>query len=345
MKKTILFLIVIMISLLFFSFKISENNGNTTISFKEVPKNYKVSYYDYGVNIVLKNFSSKKLLIEKTKNSVVRVLPLSNKRTLIKIQTKIRNLKDHIIFNKTGSGFVIKITKKVVKNNTQKKLDSNTLPKDEFDKKSVLDLAKEYSLIKANSKPQQQRTEKKAETVHKVLKKDNLKNKETKTTTKKEIAFNETEITDTDKYDFSKNVFKTYSVLAVLCLFMVFIAVIFKKYKNKLKLSNSSKLIKVIYSEEIIPKKSIVIVKIMNEHYILGVTESNISIVDKIDSDSLDEELKVIENEQEKNKFIKYLKKEEEKDSRKTDSDEKEKLIKMIQGKLKTYQKVYNNNE
>ncbi len=337
-NKQFLFVIIFLILFSFvkktFSEEVKFEKGKdfVSISFNNAPPVYKVDFYNYGMNIVAKGLSIHQMKIFKFQQDiVVRTIPLDKEKALVKIQYPIKNLEKHIkIYDKDK--FVIKIYQKPITVS-----DANT-------EKSIVDEAKKLSLINTSPVTPAMQKHSVVTTTAAPVKKF----KEQREITKKTVQDNRK--TDNNLFSlennsgFSKNIVKTYSILFALCVTIILGAFLFRKFYGKLSPSISRGVIKVLYKKDISPKKSIAITKILNEYYILGLTSHSISYIDKISSDTVLEELQLIEGEKEKDKFIKYLKNEEKKEEKtKEQNTDKDKMIKMIQVKLKEYKNNFNN--
>jgi flagellar biogenesis protein FliO len=335
-NKQFLFVIIFLILFSFvkktFSEDVNFEKGKdfVSISFKNAPPVYKVDFYNYGMNVVAKGLNIRQMRIFKFQQDVVvRTIPLDKEKALVKIQYPIKNLEKHIkIYDKDK--FIIKIYQ-----NPLTVANANA-------EKSIVDEAKKLSLINTSPvAPATQRHSVATTTVAPVKK-------------FKEPGSTEKTVSNNQKTDnlfslennsgFSKNIVKTYSILFALCVTIIIGAFLFRKFYGKLSPSINRGVIKVLYKKDISPKKSIAITKILNEYYILGITSHSISYIDKILSDTVLEELQLIEGEKEKDKFIKYLKNEEKKEEKtKEQNTDKDKMIKMIQVKLKEYKNNFNN--
>ncbi len=140
-----------------------------------------------------------------------------------------------------------------------------------------------------------------------------------------------------EKTDFISRVIKTYSLLAIICIFIIGLAFLLKKLKRSPLLKTNKEFFKIVYRQFISPKKEIAIIKVYNEYYLIGITDYNINLIAKLDSENLKEEIKLIEGENEKKKFIKYIKEENEKLTNKEKNLDKELLISSIEKKIKKY--------
>ena len=347
MKRFLIVVFLLLFSNNLFSFNSSiisfkSKGGDIIINLKKAPNSYDIAYYNYGVNFFVKGIVFNNLIIKKFDDQrVVRILPLTKNQSLIKIQYPIKDLRQHVQIVDANNTFSIIIRKNIPVPDVKAKPVAEKEPVKQVVKqpvvkhektvqksdssmdKSVVDVAKEFSLLQKNNKNYAD------------------KPKETSAKKSRDDTFNLNLNNNSDEYNFSKNAIKTYAVLFILCLFIIGFALIFRKFRTKLNFSNANNLIKVIYKQQIMPKKSIIIIKVFEEYYILGVTDSNFSVIDRVTHDSLKDEIKLIESKREKDKFINYLEKEAEQPSAKNKTlNDKEKLIKLIQNKLKNY----NNN-
>jgi flagellar biosynthetic protein FliO len=292
-------------------------NDEIIINLKQSPSDYKIGYYDYGVNFLVKGIKFDNLIIKKFDNrKVVRIIPLSNEQSLIKIEYPLKDLRKHVQIVDSKDSFSIIIKKNIFLTKAEDKLYE-----DNIKQKNVVDVAKntvipdsgKEKIVKNNTSSQ------------KTSQKKNI-------SSKKEDKLNFNLKPKSDKYDFFKNIPEFYGVLFFLCLIILLAIVIFmKRSKSKSKISSSSDLLEIIYKYQIMPKKSIVIVKVFDDYYILGVTDSNFLIIDKVSQDSLKDAIKVIESKKHKESIM----------PEHTDISDKEKLIKLIQSKLKNYQEKF----
>ncbi len=307
--------------------KFAKSKDFVTLSFNKPPEVYKIDFYNYGLNIIAKGLKINNLRIYKFQDdTIVRTIPLDKEKSLIKVQYPIKNLKNHIKIIDKGK-FVIRIYRNEI---VSKPVNSSA--KAPVDKQSIVDEAKKLSLIPTAPTPS---TLSSPATNYNINRKPvpEIVSQKRKTFKAKETPSNDfLNVKDEDK-KFSKNIVKTYSILFILCLFILGGAFLLKKFYRKVSPAIGQGMVKVLYKKDIAMKKSIAITKILNDYYILGITQHSISYIDKIVSDSVLEELKLIEGEKEKDKFIKYLKKEEKKE----EEIDKDKMIKMIQVKLKEY--------
>jgi flagellar biogenesis protein FliO len=319
-KLSLILSILILTTMLYGkSMNFSTGNGFVAINFNQIPDRYNIVYYDYGLNIFANGVSYENMEISKFQNNIiVKLIPLNPNKSLIKIQYPVKNLKEHVKINTNGN-FTIKIYKDKIITSSPKKESQPVL-----EKKSIVDIAsKDLGGISNNSfveSPKEVNSEKSKP----APKKDDVVIPFDNKNEKKESSF-------------FKNVVRTYSVLFLLCIMIIGGGLFLKKFYKRISPQLSSDIVKIIYKKNILPKKSIAIAKILNNYYILGITNSSISTIDKIVSDEIAEELKILEGDNEKEKFINYLKKQDE-----DKNIDKDKMIKLIQHKLREYRKNSN---
>ncbi|GEM_PF-4063984 len=346
----------------------SQDKDAIFITFKKSPSNYNISYHENGANITLNGLKIDKMVVKEINKSKIWLIPMQSSQTFIKIVSPLGNLDGYISVKSDKSNFHINIAnvKKVLQPpKEEKKIESpakSVKPEpapnpDQIElPESIVDAATKYAkptnkvsdiTEKVTSIPPQ---EVKPKIENSLIPKDSKKdlannlNPTTKNSPQDQglikMSIGSEKGDKNSSYSFSSNVIKTYLVLGLLCFGVVGLGLIFRKYIFKIKFSSNSKLVNIIYSYQIHPKKNIIVVKILNEYYILGVTESNISIIDKIPSGEFDDEFKIMNTTHSNDKFIKYLKREEEEESGdQGDTLKREQFIKIIQSKLKNYQK------
>ena len=334
MKKILILLMVILFCNTVFAYKINFKKNDTffTVSIDVIPEKYSIAYYDYGINVLIQGVSIKDMQILKFKNdAIVRAVPLTGDKALIKVQYPgLKDLRNHV---KVVIDKLLKI--EIFKDAITVNKPVETIEKKDVADKSIVDIAtKELNVIpkEAKSSTIANNKLKESEKVQSAKVPVAIKPKKTES----RFSFNNN--SDKKEPSFSTNILKTYSVLFILCILIVGGGIFFKKFYAKISYPLNSDIIKVLYKKDIMPKKTILIAKILNDYYILGATQSSISMIDKIASDSLKEELQLLEGEKEKGKFINYLKEQE-----KAENIDKEKMIKFIQLKLKEYRKNSNN--
>ena len=307
----LLFIILLSFSSTLFAYAISDikvkiNDKNFTL---EIPINKKdnvsveESYYTNGVNLLLHKIKFDKISLKKFNSKLlsnIKIIPLENGDTLLKIQ-----INDNFLPKKL----------KIIQEDSKLKIKYGEFPKPK-------------PVIKQKPEPKPQSKEDKIieELTKKAFEKPEINLP--KPVIKKEKEKKPHFLTDTTS--FTEKIIKTYSILAIMCIFLIGLAFLIKKFKLKTGVYfKDNNIFKIIYKFDVAPKKSIAIVKVYDEYLLVGITEYNINLLAKIESEDLKEEIKLIEGKRETSKFINYLK---EKDKTKLS---KESLINDIEEKIR----------
>ncbi len=325
MLKKILFFLLLPTVIFAYTSKdinISSNSPSNFIIKIKLKKNisYTQNLYDFGVNITLTDFSFDKILIKKINDKfLLKVIPLTQNKTLIKIQSSINFKKELFNINVKNNILTITYGKQFLPESPLNQSKSN-----EEDK--IIEEVTKKSIALSNMNNKQDAAEKESE-----------KNPEIKKESVEKV-----ENFNIEKSDFLNRVIKTYSLLAAICIFLVGMAFLLKRLKNKGMIKPNKNLFKIIYRQQIMPKKELILIKIYDEYLLLGVTEQNINLIEKIDSQILKEKIKLVEGEQEQKKFIKYIKEENKRYNEKEKNIEKDLLISSIEEKIKKYKDKIN---
>ena len=325
MLKKILFFLLLPTVIFAYTSKdinISSNSPSNFIIKIKLKKNisYTQNLYDFGVNITLTDFSFDKILIKKINDKfLLKVIPLTQNKTLIKIQSSINFKKELFNINVKNNILTITYGKQFLPESPLNQSKPN-----EEDK--IIEEVTKKSIALSNMNNKQDAAEKESE-----------KNPEIKKESVEKV-----ENFNIEKSDFLNRVIKTYSLLAAICIFLVGMAFLLKRLKNKGMIKPNKNLFKIIYRQQIMPKKELILIKIYDEYLLLGVTEQNINLIEKIDSQILKEKIKLVEGEQEQKKFIKYIKEENKRYNEKEKNIEKDLLISSIEEKIKKYKDKIN---
>ncbi len=325
MLKKILFFLLLPTVIFAYTSKdidISSNSPSNFIIKIKLKKNisYTQNLYDFGVNISLTDFSFDKILIKKINDKfLLKIIPLTQNKTLIKIQSSINFKKELFNINVKNNILTITYGKQFLPESPLNQSKPN-----EEDK--IIEEVTKKSIALSNMNNKQVAAEKEPE----------------KTSNMKKESVEKVENFNIEKSDFLSRVIKTYSLLAVICIFLVGMAFLLKRLKNKAMIKPNKNLFKIIYRQQIMPKKELILIKIYDEYLLLGVTEQNINLIEKIDSQNLKEKIKLIEGEKEQKKFIKYIKEENKRYNEKEKNIEKDLLISSIEEKIKKYKDKIN---
>ncbi len=326
MLKKILFFLLLPTVIFAYTSKdinISSKTSNFIIKIK-LKKNisYTQNIYDSGINIFLTNFNFDKILIKKINDKfLLKIIPLTKNKTLIKIQSSINLKKELFNINVKNNTLTITYGKQFLPKSTLNQSKQN-----EEDK--IIEEVTKKSLQKSVVSPDINENKEAKINIEKLEKKDNI--------TTNVDNFN------IEKSDFINRVIKTYSLLAIICLFLIGMAFLLKRLKNRAMIKPNKNLFKIIYSQQIAPKKELILIKIYDEYLLLGVTDQNINLIEKIDSQNLKEKIKLIEGNQEQKKFIKYIKEENKRYKDRERNIEKDLLISSIEEKIKKYKDKIN---
>ncbi len=351
MNRNILKKILIIIFLLLFSqilnaFTLSDLNiQNSKDSFVlklKLPQNFNISkkvYYEYGVNIFLNNVSFDKIYLRKVNSQFVnniKIVPIKKDLTLLKIQTNSPFNKNKFNLQVVDSTLIISYGNKpyVEKNVNKVKRTKSIIPainpisnKTKISTTLLKDSKEDKIIEELTKKPLEEKLP-----VVPVSKPVDLN--QNKILNKKDIS------SAKKSFDFTSRIIKTYSMLAIMCIFLIGIGFVFKRLKNKNFIMGKSDIFKVVYRYEIEPKKALAIIKVYNDYLLVGITEYNINLIAKIESEDIKNEIRLIEGEREKNKFIKYLKEQNKRQEEKNEKIDKELLISSIEEKIKKYKKM-----
>ena len=298
-KKIIIFLLIF--SSFAFAYdinniKISSSRDKFKIVINSVNSEIKIdkNFYNYGINIYLKYFDFNKIFIKKINEKfLIKIIPIEKNRTLIKIQSLDKIDKNLFKIDKTKDSLIISYGFK---------------PKPAINKNKS----------------------KEEEIIEKVTK--SVFNKPPVTIKPEKEPERTTPLPIIDKSDFMNRMIKTYSLLALICIFLIGLAFVFKRVRNRNFFTPNKEFFKIIYRQNISPKKEIALIKVYDEYFLIGITEHNITLLSKIDSEDFKNNIKLIEGEKESKKFIKYIKEENEKIT-----NNKDLLISSIEKKIRKY--------
>lgn len=104
------------------------------------------------------------------------------------------------------------------------------------------------------------------------------------------------------------DIFQVFLILAVMMGIMYGLLYLVKKYFYSFeKKGGADSRISILSTQAILPKKYVSVVKFNDTVYLLGVADQSVNLIDKIDSDYLENQ-DVVNNKTEKPNFLKLLK-------------------------------------
>ncbi|WDV47706.1 flagellar biosynthetic protein FliO [Clostridiaceae bacterium M8S5] len=114
-------------------------------------------------------------------------------------------------------------------------------------------------------------------------------------------------LTNADTYTYSGGILKIVTVVLAFMVVLVLTYLTTRFIGNKANMFNRSQNINIIEQRNLDRNNKLVIAKILDKHYILSVSNNNVSVIEKIEDESV---VKVIEKKEiHQNQFSKVLKK------------------------------------